>query len=323
MRIRDGRAASGTFELPPAESTKSTQSNFVPAALAGRPLHEAPVWFTQQTPELQALLGNGGLSEQRRVVYDWHGRRRGDAQFALFQYTLSGTGMLTHGGVTRPVTPGTAMLLTMPGDHRYWLPEGGRWRFFFLCLYGRDVMQAWRAVIARTGALVPMTADDPVVVAAAEGCAAVLNGAVATPYASAAHAYRLTMLLMDRGLSTAASGAQTKDAARAATPGLDAACAHARAHFQRDLSVDDLARVAGMSRAHFTRRFAAAFGLAPAAFLTDQRLRHAAELLRDRKQPIATIAHACGYRDPAYFGRAFRRALGVSPGAFRDSGLFG
>jgi transcriptional regulator GlxA family with amidase domain len=62
----------------------------------------------------------------------------------------------------------------------------------------------------------------------------------------------------------------------------------ADARFQEPLGVDDLARPAGLSRAHFSREFRRAFGEPPHAYLLTRRLERAAALLRATDRSVAT-----------------------------------
>ena len=86
--------------------------------------------------------------------------------------------------------------------------------------------------------------------------------------------------------------------------------------------MEDLARAAGYSRFHFSRLFVSSQGITPAAYVADLRIRAAAALLHDSTLPIATVAARCGFNDATYFSRAFRQAVGVSPGEFRSSGMY-
>jgi AraC-like DNA-binding protein len=83
-----------------------------------------------------------------------------------------------------------------------------------------------------------------------------------------------------------------------------------------DLRLDDLARLAGLSRHHLIRAFAAETGITPHAYLIDVRVRRAREAIRAGR-PIADVAHATGFADQAHLTRAFKARVGVSPGAYR------
>jgi AraC-like DNA-binding protein len=88
-------------------------------------------------------------------------------------------------------------------------------------------------------------------------------------------------------------------------------------NFQDDLSLDDLARVAAMSRFHFLRCFKAHVGTTPYAYLLQVRLRTATIWLRSSSRSITDIALACGFTSPSRFSEAFYRQYHCSPSAYR------
>ncbi len=91
------------------------------------------------------------------------------------------------------------------------------------------------------------------------------------------------------------------------------------AHLAEDLSLDTLAGVAGMSLYHFLRRFKAATGAPPHAYLTHRRLGLAKEMIETTRRPIADIAWSLGYKDASRFTQQFKRRFGAPPGAFRSA----
>ena len=91
----------------------------------------------------------------------------------------------------------------------------------------------------------------------------------------------------------------------------------ADARYTEQLSVDDLAAAAGLSRAHFSREFRRAFGVSPHAYLLTRRLERAAALLRDTDLSITEIAFQTGWNSLGTFGRIFRDVTGQSPGELR------
>src|SRR5262245_45207255 len=89
-------------------------------------------------------------------------------------------------------------------------------------------------------------------------------------------------------------------------------------YFER-LGVDDLARAAGLSRAHFSREFRRAFGEPPHSYLLTRRLERAAALLRTTDRSVAEICFAVGLRSVGSFTTSFTRTFGASPTAYRES----
>jgi AraC-like DNA-binding protein len=86
------------------------------------------------------------------------------------------------------------------------------------------------------------------------------------------------------------------------------------------IDVDDMARVAGYSRAHFTREFKAAFGESPRAYLLTRRLERAASLLRSTDWPVAEVCWAVGLSSVGSFTTSFTRMFEMTPSEWRASG---
>jgi AraC-like DNA-binding protein len=93
----------------------------------------------------------------------------------------------------------------------------------------------------------------------------------------------------------------------------------ADAQYAEPLGVDDLARAAGLSRAHFSREFQRTFGESPHSYLLTRRLERAAALLRATDRSVAAICFSVGLRSVGSFTTSFTRTYGLSPTAYRAS----
>ncbi|MBG0844848.1 AraC family transcriptional regulator [Pseudomonas chengduensis] len=89
------------------------------------------------------------------------------------------------------------------------------------------------------------------------------------------------------------------------------------AHFHQNIGLDELARVCGVDRFRLSRAFKAAFGIAPYGYLIQLRLVRARRLLALGTAP-ADVASDLGFADQSHLGRWFRRANGLTPGAYRS-----
>lgn len=85
-----------------------------------------------------------------------------------------------------------------------------------------------------------------------------------------------------------------------------------------DWPVRRLARVSGVSEAHFARSFKEAFGVPPHRYLLTRRIERATALLRETDLSITEIAFQTGWQSLGTFGRTFRDVTGESPGALRE-----
>lgn len=92
---------------------------------------------------------------------------------------------------------------------------------------------------------------------------------------------------------------------------------YVEAHLGDDVSLRVLAGLAHLSVDHFLRAFRDATGKTPHRFVLDQRLGHAAAMLRASRAPVADIARACGFRSAAHFSVKFQARFGVSPSQYR------
>jgi AraC-like DNA-binding protein len=87
--------------------------------------------------------------------------------------------------------------------------------------------------------------------------------------------------------------------------------------YSEPLTVVDMARAAGLSRAHFSREFRRVFGESPHVYLLTRRLERAAALLRTTDTPVADICFAVGLESVGSFTTSFTRMHGMPPTAYR------
>lgn len=90
-------------------------------------------------------------------------------------------------------------------------------------------------------------------------------------------------------------------------------------HYAKALTVDRLARLAGLSTYHFIRAFRAEAGQTPHQYLRGRRLARAAELLVTTPMPVTEICDAIGFQSLGSFSSLFRRVTGETPAAYRDA----
>jgi AraC-like DNA-binding protein len=91
----------------------------------------------------------------------------------------------------------------------------------------------------------------------------------------------------------------------------------ADSRYVEPLEVGDLARAAGLSRAHFSRQFRRAFGESPHGYLLTRRLERAAALLRNTDRSVADICMSVGLQSVGSFTSSFSRHFGKTPTEYR------
>ena len=82
-------------------------------------------------------------------------------------------------------------------------------------------------------------------------------------------------------------------------------------------TVAEMAAMAGLSPGYFATRYSEFFGISPVRDLVERRIGAAQRWLRQGGYEISAIAERAGFTDVYYFSRAFKRRVGVPPGAYR------
>ena len=91
---------------------------------------------------------------------------------------------------------------------------------------------------------------------------------------------------------------------------------YVHAHYADAFTIEDLARIAGITPRHMIRSFRKATGLPPHAYLRQLRVARARDLLKKRL-PLAEIALAAGFADQPHFSKVFKQITGTTPGRYR------
>ena len=290
--------------------------NSVLDALAAR----APVMKSVSLPRgrhrLHAMPTSAGYEVRTDATYHLNGRLRGHTPFTVLQHTVAGAGNLQYERRVYRLGPGDTMLVVVPHNHRYWVEDGGRWEFFWISMCGQEAVRIHRTIQATTG---PVLKLRPETIEHLADCSLrLVDGKGETPGAASAIAYEAAAAIYDDVFSLHVQTGE--DEAGAANRRVTE---YVVAHLDEELTVDQLAEIAGFSRAHFSRQFTASQGTPPGGFVLQERMRHAARLLTDDALlPVKEIAIRTGFGDPNYFAKVFRRFFGASPTEFRTTRMY-
>ncbi len=100
---------------------------------------------------------------------------------------------------------------------------------------------------------------------------------------------------------------------------LAASVAYMENHFGEDITLEQLARLAHLSKNQFLRVFRRTYSDTPIDYLNALRTAKACEMMRDQPDTkLVQIALECGFGDGNYFSRVFRKKMGCSPREYRD-----
>jgi AraC family transcriptional regulator len=113
------------------------------------------------------------------------------------------------------------------------------------------------------------------------------------------------------------AGVRAPDSGRLGTAQAKSVVEFIRENLHRDISLSDLAGVAGLSRFHFTRAFKRTTGLSPYQFILSARVEQAKSSLANTDQSIFEISQRLGFGNQGQFAAAFRKLVGTTPSQFR------
>ena len=100
---------------------------------------------------------------------------------------------------------------------------------------------------------------------------------------------------------------------------IEEAMALISASSDESITVESLARHAGISEVYFRRLFKSVTGISPAKYITDQKIRRAKELLELDYLTLEDVSERCGFSSLSYFCRVFKENVGMTPGEFRKT----
>lgn len=251
-----------------------------------------------------------GHQRTTKKIYFFNGMKRGNRELVLWQYTISGCGMVEFDGKKYPVAPGEAFLLTIPEKHLYYLPDTpGEWEFLYLSLEGSEAMRIARQLRQSLPPVSRAFASDDAVAIAKELLRRGMEHDFSTPQDASITAYRFMMAL------TAGSRNDGHYNANDLLLKVHHFCIQ---HISGDIPVEMLAEFSGYSRSHFCRIFNELAGTSPHEYILQLRIRMATRMLQNGSLSVKETADACGFADTGYFCKVFRKFTGTTPGKFKQ-----
>ncbi|MDR3147884.1 MAG: AraC family transcriptional regulator [Treponema sp.] len=258
---------------------------------------------------LHALTVLSGHSRETSAAYYNDGRREADS-YAVWQYTIAGRGRIDLKEKSLDLSPGSLMVVSVPGPQVYYLPEDSPyWEFAFLVLIGREAIRITRMIEKYIGRVIDASSVPHTVARFYNLLEKLFSGGIQDPFKNSAYSYNLCMTFLEE--NTAAQQAGVKHPFGELKDFL-------RSNIFRDISVAEMADVMHLSRSHFTRIFSQEMGISPRLYLEDLRLRTAMDILFREGSSVKEAAIQCGIPDVNYFCRLFKKRFGISPGKYRE-----
>ena len=265
--------------------------------------------FPLRGVHLHTMIKGAGRQLTCDRNYSWDGTKRGDRDMVIWQYTVSGCGAVDYAQRTILLEPGKAFLLMVPEKHRYYLPEcSDHWEFMYISFNGSELLRlAWE--IRRLAGTVSSRFGTEKVLNLAEDIINRVLDKSFTPHSASSAGYSfITQLLSECELTPAGRETDLHQIMHE----------YCLANIERHPDITELADVAGYSRGHFYRKFKENTGQNPHEFILDLKMRFAMRKLQTEYNiSIKEAAASCGFDDPSYFCKVFKKFFGVTPASFK------
>lgn len=95
--------------------------------------------------------------------------------------------------------------------------------------------------------------------------------------------------------------------------------AYINANYNKQINLDELAKKAGYSKSRFSHIFSEMTGISPMKYQNEIRLKISCEMLSSTELSIADVAYSCGFNDPLYYSRMFKKKFDMTPTEYRTS----
>ena len=270
-----------------------------------------------------SLFPNENFLDLRLYQYGWeqcaplHSYGPSVRNHYLFHYVISGRGQLDSNdqdGVTHKysLSPDQGFLICPGQVNTYQADEADPWKYVWLEFDGLRAAE----YIDSAGLGVSQPLYRPQSPLQGQAVRDTMLYIADHSQASALHLVGHLCLFLD-GLILSSStrrqphGAQLKDFY------IQEAITYMEQHYQREITVEDLAGVCKLNRSYFSKLFKDSMGCPPQEFLIRLRLSRAAELMKSTTSSIGDISVMCGYPNQLHFSRAFKKRYGVSPREWR------
>lgn len=266
--------------------------------------------FQEETLSTMVNIRSIGWDKQTSTTYNWDSTKRKETGIFIFQYTLSGFGMINLNGQSHPLKENHAFLVAIPGQHRYFLPASSKsWEFIYISLYGTEVERVWNYMIQELTPIIKIPSEKLLIRLLFNLYQETVEGSIKDPFYASAKAYEFLM----ECYRFAKDISPTKEVPRS----ISKAIMYIENNYRYPISLEDIAINADVSRYYLVKQFHKNMNTTPGQYVNKIRIKKAVELLRKTNLPLKDIAQQIGYDNDNYFNKVFRKIIGISAGQFR------
>lgn len=227
----------------------------------------------------------------------------------IFQYTVSGEGILEYNRKKYRIKPGQAFLIERPGQYRYYrAKDADHWEVQYIS-FNMACLKIFRDITEQFGRIVEIPKHAAVLQYWNQIYEIAVKDELNSFFLASGYAYQFLMQLYET-LNGEVKKHSSSDVIQICMNLI-------QTEYQKPLSLDYLAAECGVSVSYLSRLFRQSLQMSPIQYLNSHRIEIAQSLLLRGNLRVEDVAHQVGFADHNYFIRAFKKATGLSPTAFR------
>lgn len=257
-----------------------------------------------------AWLIDGGIERRWKENYYFDNSRRPGYGGYLIQYTLEGCGIVEKQGICCRVEEGMGFLVRFPEDSRYYLPKDSEkpWTFLYLHFAGDALLPYVERLDEFTGGIFSLESTAKSIRMFLKLKERLCGGEMIKKYESSEFIFSFLCTLLreieesgeDKEYSLVRKGVEILE----------------QEHRELE-SIQNIAQRLEISQEHFCRLFKQEMRLTPMQYLTRLRIQSAMYDLLNTDENLENIAKRNGFSNANYFGKVFKKQVGVTPIQYR------
>ena len=282
---------------------------------------ESFCYFCYSEGSSSVALYEAAMTGHEKIT-DKYSMEREGYYIYLLNFTLGGRGAMTYGGREYALETGDLLFINCAEKHAFSSAEGN-WEFVYIHVNGLGIRSLYDRFCSAFGNVCHGYTGKYFCASLAR-----LQALLATfpqkrqeksinVYLNETRACDVSEIVYGILMDTARAVAQNNsEKPYALTLALD----YIQKNFQRNLSLEEIAQKAYLSKYHFERVFTENMGETVHRYISDLRLNRAMWLLKTTEKPIADVAAEVGYSDAQALTKLFKKSLGQTPAAYRKNG---
>lgn len=240
--------------------------------------------------------------------YSWNNKNRKNSH-CLFQYTVSGKGLLQENGTLYPQQAGDAFLIDIPSESHYYLPDSSDFWEVLYFEFSKECLPMLYKITGHCGPVLHLQGHSHFPEQMFQIYQQALTNGLKTFFENTKTAYSF---LVDLMAFSAVHSSEKASKAHIAKNYI-----HAN-YYSPVLSLDEIAEHTGVSKFYIIREFQKKFNISPGQYLTELRIRQACRLLQQNvSYTLDEVAQMTGFSNSNYFGKVFKRLKHMTPVQYR------